>query len=335
MLRRIADARASVAVVTLIDATRRRRYDVRQLADGDPYVCYCVSSEFKEGAVRDVLEVLRDAPRFSIYHGGINTVVPEARKARTTLDDLNLTVFLGSEVERRPLGERFGISDEVIQVVGMPRHSPSWMATIREVSARHHTVPFGRFALLVSRPIDRSGLPRERKLAALEDLRTLIIEGMGLPLLVKPHPKESAEGVVEEVLGRDHYGIDWAFTRAHAFQLAPHCEVAVSFGSGIDVDMVVSGVPAIDRRDRRGLSNYDTPEAVRDADGRILDSFATIGAVFVAEQTEDLVGHLDAVKDDRDAVASHLLDAYRSAFPEHGDVALDVASSIANRLRSG
>jgi hypothetical protein len=303
------------------------------LAGTGNVICYCLSSEFKK-STREVLDVVEGNPRLSMYHGGINTRVPDFRKQLEGASLDGIRSFLVNESEREALRDRFGLPDNAMQVVGMARHDPGWITSVRSASESLHKLPWKRYALLISRPADEHGLPLERKYLALEDIRTEVIEGLGLPLLIKLHPKQRGDDpIYRTIFGRASYGTTWAYTRAHAFHLARGCDFSISFGSAIDIDMVAAGVPAIDRRDRRGLAAYDFPGVARDSRGRILDGLAAAGLVLVAESTQDLKDHLESIRVSRATVIAKLRGNYDAAFPDAHRAIEEILNAITEAQR--
>ena len=83
-------------------------------------------------------------------------------------------------------------------------------------------------------------------------------------IVIKLHPKERREGIYEEVFGTETYGYNWVYSDNHPFVLAEYSDFAISFYSGVVIDMLALGIPTIEYLDLRGIPEYDNDESLRD-----------------------------------------------------------------------
>lgn len=298
-------------------ATRRADVSPAELIGTEAMVCYDVHVH-RHPASAAVLAELGDLPRASLHHG-IDLVRDDGRRFPLVRADLDVAVGLFSELERPAYRTVHGLDDAVLHVVGIPRHDPEWMERVIATSRERHHVPAEDAVFVISRPAGSSYLPAERKVAALAALHRVVCEERGLPLVVKLHPKEGDDGTLARGLPRSGEGRSWHRVRAHPFHIARHALAAVAFHSGVLIDMVALGVPAIELIDVRGLAEHDRPGTPRDARGRPMHSaLRAHGLVLPADDGDDLAVALDGILTDRAAVVARLRRAYDATFPAPG-----------------
>ena len=294
---------------------RRRWFELGALSDEVDLVCYDLAQEAND-ELQALLEPFLGVPRFSIYHGIVTNDV-FASRPRTTLGEstAGITKFLASDLERQAWGRRFGLEDSSMETVGIVRHDPAWIEQVVATSNRVHPLPWPRFVLIVSRPSHRQYLPRSEKRQAIEEVHRLVTDRLGLPILVKAHPKEGVDGLFEQVLGLGRYGRTWAYTRSHPFHLAVGAALVVSFRSSVDLDMVVCGVPTINRRnDRADRAAAGNGSSVNGAEGATVTAFAQRSALVpVARNADEFAGLVTSLLAEKSS--DRLRRAYDAAFP--------------------
>ena len=327
----VATGRAARAVLRALrpSAVRRAAIDLRGLGGGPAALCYDVYAHRKPSA-RAVLDALGPVPRFSLHHG-LDVVVPADHDVATPEVDLEARAYLAADAERPVYVDRYGVPPERLRVVGVPRHDPAWVDRVVAASAARHQVEDGA-VVVISRPPHPAYLPDERRTRAYGDLHRVVCEDLGLRLLVKPHPKERDLGAVRRALPAGTEGRTWRFTGAHPFHLARHARAAVTFHSGVAVDLVALGVPVVELIDVRGLA-ADRAAPGRDARGRPQhSSFRRGGMVLPADDATELRAALDRALADRDGVAVDLAAALGRMFPRPPDPVGTILADLAAAL---
>ena len=310
-LRRLARTRTQRAA--LIDASVLDAADNRLLYDLELH---------EKQRIAPLLASFGRTPRWS-HHHGIELEEVGERSVRLEPSGLAHAAFLYGKSEIEAYATNYGLDRSVLHPVGVARHEPDWVRSIVERSSALHALPFDRFVFVVSRPAGSPYLPRERKVAALRALHTVAWEVHGLPLVLRTHPKEHEDGTLAEALPASGEGISWSRSRAHPFHLATRSELAVTFFSGVAVDLVALGVPVVELLDVRGIAAYDGPDAPRDARGRPrFGPYRRDGLVIPADDADDLRAVFARIAEDRDGTLSGLRAAMDDRFTDPRGAAL-------------
>lgn len=312
---------------------RRARADLRATVGVGARLCYDLHVREREG-VRDVLEALGPLPRFSLHHG-IDVVEPlldrvatsDATASAANVDPREARAFLFSELERPAYRARYGLDDERLRVVGIPRHDGGWGAHVVAASEALHRLDADGAVFLVSRPAGSPYLPVERRAQALADVHRVVCEERGLHLVVRLHPKEHDDGSLAASLPPGSEGRTWSRTSAHPFHVARTARLAIVFHSGLVADLVHLGVPVIERLDVRGLDDVGADRLPRDERGRpMFSQFRRHGMALGADDLEDLRQHVDRALTARHDLVAEQRAAYGRVFaPPDGSIAAVLA----------
>ncbi len=276
-------------------------------------VLYDVYEETKKYNL-DLMKHLSGIPRFSLGHGihvHVHTSRPLKKRALAPTGQ-DVTAYLFSDLERPHYKARFALTDSTLRVVGIPRHERSWMKRIIDQSKDPGELGEG-FIFVISQAANAHTFPRDRKRQALQDIARVASE-LGMKIVVKLHPREQPDGLYEDVFGRDADGKGWVYSNLHPFVLGSKCAFAVTFHSGVAVDMLALGTPVIERLDLRGIPQHDHSEAMRDEYGAPILSYRYWGLVLGASDYSQLKRHADACIHERERIMNQLISRYRKLF---------------------
>lgn len=288
--------------------------------------------ETKKDYLGPLLSSLKQAPHFSLLHGIGPCGVPVDQegtlktgiRTRASPENANTTAFLISDRERPFYTSVFGLRKEQLLTTGIPRHEEAWVEKITALDQKKLDSSFRNFIFVISRPCTSSYFPRNRKLEAIKDLK-IVAEKYGLFVVVKAHPKERDDGTFDEIFGAAAYGDRWSISRAHPFSLGNNCQFAVSFYSGVAVDMVRLGIPVIERLDLRGLRGLSE---ARDEMGNHISAYHYWGLVLSASDSNQFLDHVAAILDNREAVVQALQSRYSELFPSLEDINNKISARI-------
>jgi hypothetical protein len=134
------------------------------------------------------------------------------------------------------------------------------------------------------------------------------------------------------VFGTDTYGDKWVYSDLHPFVLGKESTFAISFYSGVVIDMVALGVPTIEYLDLRGIPECDNNESLRDKNGHPVFSYRFLDLVLGASDYDQMKAHAMEILSDRETVLSRLQAKYNELFPQienvNGKIAQDILSYI-------
>jgi len=264
-------------------------------------ICFDLYAKTKKNC-REVLDFFPKTPRFSILHG-LAIADYEIKRGNTDINrTYKITAYLHSEYERPAYKRNYGLKDSEIKIVGVVRHDPLW---IEKIIQTKNDVPklWDKYIFVISRPAIDNFLPRENKKEALENIKKLAFKKLNCRVVVKLHPTEQKEGLYEEVFGKDAYGNKWIYSHSHPFLLGKNSMFAVSFYSGVAVDLLALGVITIQ------LLNLKPGQP-----GGFSMDYQKKGLVLMAHNYDELKNHASDILERKSNVMLTLLYNYRDYF---------------------
>ena len=287
--------------------------------------------------ISELLRALGDPPTLSLSHGlGFPDLTADL--AAATGNGAAKGAAAGADVAGRPtvslayaysathrevLRQHPAIPADRVRITGVPRHDPEGPRAVRDAAVG---ADWDGAVLLISRPPTSAAaqpatpadwLPAGRKAGLLRAIHRVVCEEQGLRLIVTMHPKERDGRSIRDTLPAEDEGRTWMLTETHPLALAPRLRFAISFSSGVAVDLLSAGVATIELQDVRGASAFDRPDALRDAEGRILrTSERRNGLVLAADDEADLRSQVRRVVEERDDVVTALQAVYRARYAD-------------------
>lgn len=318
---------------------KRHLYDWQFTEKRAACILYDVYEESKLYNI-ELMKNFREVPKFSIQHG-INIsnggVLKNTKKVLDGGYRKDVKAYLFSSKERHFYEHKYAIHKSFMEVVGVPRHSPDWMEFIQlnipkqnnEINSLNNGSIF-----IISRPGNSIYHPYKRKKKALENIKRLAWNDLKKNIVIKLHPKEKKEGIYEEVFGADTYGDKWVYSELHPFVLGKESDFAISFYSGVVIDMLVLGVPTIEYLDLRGIPECDNDESLRDKMDHPVFSYRYLDLVLGASDYEQMKAHVMEIMNDRETVLSRLQATYNELFSQieniNDKIAQDILSTVSN-----
>lgn len=224
-----------------------------------------------------------------------------------------LLVCAQSEREADHYVRSFGLGERDIIVTGIPRHHPDWVSFMGTKPLGQSSAKRNGNILLISRPGGSLYLPhakKEKYIAEVGDLASSV----GLRILVKLHPREIYGEVYDRILGPSNKGRTWDFTDSHVFELHDQVIFAVSFLSGVPLDLIQLGIPTIERLDLRGVSEWGINGSDRDALHHMATMYRKYGLVRGATTEAEFFSIATEILTDRNHVVAELKSNYQNCF---------------------
>lgn len=301
-------------------------FDVRSISKGSS-VLLCDVYEDGKPYNKEILFQLSQSPRFSIYHGiGIDEMRRESRCGSVT-NMHNLKAYLFSEFEIDYYKKTFCLKDENLSVVGIPRHDLKWMKKIKKTKSSNDLLfKKGDYVFIISRPTC-DYIPIERRIEALKNIKLALIDNLGLKIIIKLHPKETETKLYDQIFDHSKYGETWSYSNLHSFILGENSKFAISFFSGVAIDMMKIGIPTIEYLDLTDIEGYDNDGALRDGIFPVL-GYRNLGLVYGASNLEQFESNVSKIINHRDQVNLELKETYEKYF-KIDDVTIEkIASDI-------
>ena len=282
----------------------------------------------------ELMKNFKDLPKFSIQHGinindgGVLSIIKKLYRKNLRKD---VKAYLFSSMEIPIYEHKYAVDNSSMQIVGIPRHRSDWMEFLKLSIYKHNNkinLPSKGSIFIISRPSGTNYFPYERKKKALEDIKRLAWKDLKKSIVIKLHPKEIKEGIYEEVFGTDTYGKNWVYSDYHPFILAEESDFAISFWSGVAIDMIALGVPTIEYLDLRGIPEYDNDEFPRDKMDHPVFSFRYLNLVLGASNYDMMREHAMEIINNRENVLYKLQKKYNELFPTIENINDKIAQDI-------
>ena len=284
----------------------------------------------------NIEEAFKNVQKFSVFHGLSATwVEPYFNCEKTVSKRSNVTVYSVSNLETDGYKKCFGILDKNIVHAGIPRHDNDWIKFIFNQVNRTEEEVFDSFVFIIGRPASPYNAAKRKK-AALKDIHNKICIENKLKLIVKTHPKESLDGVdgkiYEDALGLENYGKTWVYSNTHPFVLGSKAIFAVSFYSGVSIDMLAFNKPTIEYLNLEGLESYDNESSLRNKRGAPVFQFRYADLVLGASSTAEFNKHVDSLLNQYNETISPLFLNYNKYFETFSSSSSMVANDIFKKI---
>lgn len=270
--------------------------------------------------------------KFSILHGiNITGLRNGAEEDPIKADVLKTVAYVFTEKERQHYKNIYHLKDSSIRSYGIPRHETKWIDFLL-TKEETHTIPFrGEYIFVISRAVGAT-LLFDRKLEYVREIKK-ISEAYGLKIVVKLHPTETIDNTFGETLGYDNYGQTWIYSSRHPYFLGKYCQFAISFYSGVPIDMIMLGTPTIERLNLSGIGKYNIQTTLIDQNtGEPITENRYFGLVLGASNYEQMKHHVEEIIQNREAVVRKLQKKYLETFSYTNNINDTIADEICECL---
>ena len=311
-------------------------WNINEIENTSGIVLYDVYEEQKNYN-SDLIPLFNKFPKFSISHG-INI---DTDSIKNQYIDINRNpydkVYLFSELEKEYYKESFFLKDEVLSVVGIPRHEEDWISKITNIESLNISETFfDSYAFIISRSIS-DYFTYERKKEAIVNIKKIVIDKLNIKVIVKCHPKETTEGLYESIFGMNDYGITWEYSNKHPFFLGSKSLFAISFFSGVSLDMIANETPTIEYLNLNDISKYDNKNALRDENDDVMFSYRYHGFVLGSSNCVDFEKNVYNVMNHQEEVLNDFKTNYLKKFSSSTGSIKKVSDdilSVMNKLKN-
>jgi len=286
-------------------------------------ICFDVFAKTKPDC-RVILKHFPRTPRFSILHGlAIEDFETKGGDYDRGEKVYRTTAYVHSKHEIAAYERNYGLDSSEVKVTGVPRHEPGWIRTVLHNAQSDIPVSWDKYIFLISRPALDGFFPREKKREALRNIQKLA-EELHSKIVVRLHPTERVQndGLYEEVFGEASRGETWMYSSSHPFMIGKGSLFAITFYSGVAVDMLALGVPTIQMVDLES----------RGKTGAIME-YKKKGLVLGADNYEELKQQALRVMKEKDAVMRQLMPSYNEYFRPVGNPIQTIANDIVKVLQ--
>jgi len=314
-------------IVFILDRTKIRHVSRKiHLNSRNSVLLYDVSEEKKKYNL-EILQELQSTPKFSLYHG-VSVGYENSQICKNNVD--NITIFSHTSQSKREYLESYSfLTSDMVKVVGVPKYERWWIDKLIGES----NIPKNGYVFLISRAVN-SYFSIDMKLKAANDIKKFVVGKMHLKLIIKRHPKEIiGDSVFEDIFGIENYGNTWEYSDQHAFAIGNKCLFAISFYSGVVVDMIAINKPTIEYIDLKGLDEFDNQHSLR-IDGEPVFNYRYLGLTLGASNGVEFKACLNKITNDPETVVSNLVASF-NGLSLHTENSTDfICSNIARELEN-
>src|SRR5690625_5063167 len=108
------------------------------------------------------------------------------------------------------------------------------------------------------------------------------------------------------------------FSNAHPFTIGRHCLFAVSYYSGVAVDLIALDIPTIELLDLRGIHKYDELNKLRNKKGDPVLNYRYHGLVLGSSTKEEFIHQVKRVMNHREEVMKERSEEHTSELQSRG-----------------
>lgn len=322
-----------LALKSLLRFVNRAKYrnkycKLSDLTQNNSILLYDLDEEFKDYN-EEIMSLLGSSVhKFSLAHGFGNIGLKEASHYKKNKGFVfNAEALLYSDVSRDYYLSYHSIGLENIKAVGSPKLERWW---IDYIVSNSRPINDNDCVFLISRPSSEF-LPKDTKKRIIKDIRKFVIDGMNSKLIIKKHPKEIiGDSLFEEILGVEDYGKTWEYSNQHPFSIGKKCLFAISFYSGVAIDMLAIGIPTIEYLDLKGLNGFDNNSSLR-VDGEPVFNFRYCGLVLGVSNSTEFEKCLDEITNNRESVLEYLTMSFKNLF-SYNDTSLSPTDIICSEI---
>lgn len=281
----------------------------------------------------DIISIAQCWPKFSLLHGiGVRGLPGDVRTdSGINFGPDQTTALLLSSLESDFYVKQYGLKKENLSVIGIPRHSAEWVSRLQTWEASNFMPPAEGFIFVVSRPVEGAHAKKMR-IEAVKEIFAVAVKH-GLSVIIRLHPTEEQDGIYEEVFGPENARVNWIISNEHPLVLAKTCTFAVTFHSGVSLDVIRQGAPVIElnlmnakRYDPMGHKLHVTSGAKPQSQYRYLN------LVLGASDSKQFKDHVHSVMSNRRSVVALLKQNYSRVFPSPDDKVEETVNQIAAAL---
>ena len=153
-----------------------------------------------------------------------------------------------------------------------------------------------------------------------------------LEIVVKLHPREYKTSLYEQVFNSNGEKIKWMISNRHPFSIGKKCEFAISYYSGVPVDLLHLGVPTIELSDFRGITRDDHEFSMRNSKGEPVREYRYLNLVLGASSENEFENHVKEILYDKNKVVKDLQKNYEKIIPTTQNINNIIAEEIKNAI---
>lgn len=197
--------------------------------------------------------------KLSIYHGSDFQCLEKKKNNDQVIYEKNChqIIFTNTEYETNYYNHYYKFDNDFLSY-GNPKFSNTWINFVLKNGKKDNFLN-EKFVFIISRPADDKYFSINKKIQYLKDIKKIIVDELKYKLIFRLHPKESEEfnsNVLEEIFKKKNYKKTWQISTLNPYVIGKHAQFAISFFSGLAVDLWHVGCPTVEYMGLNDL-NFD------------------------------------------------------------------------------
>jgi hypothetical protein len=303
-------------------------FDINEILQTN-YITLFDIYELDKGYNKDLYQIITKNFNFSIKHGSIPEVFKKNKKKIKLLEISKSYVYALSKIETKYYKKFFGLNESQIKVFGNPKHNKSWINHILRIDNQLKERKKNIF--LISRP-ESTYLPLNKKKSFLKMIKSVSIKN-NLKVIIKLHPKEVNSKIYREIFDASNENISWEISNKHPYVLGKYCEFAVSFYSGVPIDLIKVGTPSIELLDLKGIYEFDNKNSLRNKKKEPVLNVRYLDLVLGASNEEEFKNYVVKILNDKKSIVKNLQSQYSKIFFNSQKTNKIIVDDIINKIR--
>lgn len=279
---------------------------------------------------KNFYKIITKSFNFSIKHGTIPEVLKKNKKQKKLLNTSKSFVYALSKIEIDYYKNIYGLDDTQIKVSGNPKHDKNWINHILKIESHHKKKK--KYIFVIARP-ESTYLTINKKKSFLKMIKSVAIEH-NLKVILKLHPKEVNDQIYREIFVTSDRNISWEISNKHPYVLGKYCEFAVSFYSGVSIDLIKVGTPSIELLDLKGISEYDNQDSLRDEKQEPVLNVRYLDLVLGASNEKEFKNCVGQILNDKKKILKNLQSQYIKVFSNHQKTNKIIVKDIITKTKS-
>ena len=288
-------------------------------------------SELIKDYTNDLYPTIVRSENYSLLHGtGIHGVedysTNEIKKSCQSINTKNTIAYLFSKKEIPFYENYFHLTPRQMRVYGVPKHEAQWINNFD----RKKNLDKNKYIFIISRPVNEH-IIKTRRLEFLKMIKKIAIKYQ-FSVVIKLHPTENDSNLYNQIFESGEQKINWKLSNNHPLSLDKNCELAISYYSGVPLDLLHLGIPTIELSNFVGINRDDHKDSLRNSRGEAVREYRYLNLVLGASSYDELEKHVIEILKNKEEVLEKLKSNYSKYFPLTRDVNNIIASEIRNNL---
>lgn len=216
-------------------------------------ILYDVTEE-KKKYFHNISKLIFNKKKISLFHGSDYKILSNYKK--TKKNKINCFHFLWSAnpEEKKYYSNQFKLKKYF--VTGNPKFDKSWINSFKK--KLYFFENNRKNVLIISRESNNFFFPLNKKIEHLKNIKDIVIDKYKFNIIIKLHPRENSEigrKFYFKILGEKNYNKNWIFSDHNPYSIGKYIYFAISFYSGVSIDLINLNIPTIEYLDIRNKNN--------------------------------------------------------------------------------